>query len=335
MSAEELARSMIKEVYKKTGITATAGIGTNMYLAKVAMDITAKHMDADKYGVRVASLDENKYRRELWSHEPLTDFWRVGRGYHNKLVKHNIYTMGDIARISIENEDLLYKLFGVNAELLIDHAWGYEPCTIKDVKKYKPLSNSKSVGQVLHKPYTYNNAKIIVREMVEDLTLYLVSKRLVTDKIVLTINYDISSLDDDYKGEVKLDFYGRLAPKHSHGTINIDHLTSSTDIIIRETLKLYDKIVNNKLLIRKINIAACNLISEKDKCIKNIEQLDLFSDVKNRDKELDVELEERTVQDTIIDIKNRYGANSILKGLDLVDGATTRDRNNQVGGHRA
>ena len=335
MSAEELARSMIKEVYKKTGITATAGIGTNMYLAKVAMDITAKHMDADKYGVRVASLDENKYRRELWSHEPLTDFWRVGRGYHNKLVKHNIYTMGDIARISIENEDLLYKLFGVNAELLIDHAWGYEPCTIKDVKKYKPLSNSKSVGQVLHKPYTYNNAKIIVREMVEDLTLYLVSKRLVTDKIVLIINYDISSLDDDYKGEVKLDFYGRLAPKHSHGTINIDHLTSSTDIIIRETLKLYDKIVNNKLLIRKINIAACNLISEKDKCIKNIEQLDLFSDVKNRDKELDVELEERTVQDTIIDIKNRYGANSILKGLDLVDGATTRDRNNQVGGHRA
>lgn len=335
MSAEELARSMIKEVYKKTGITATAGIGTNMYLAKVAMDITAKHMDADKYGVRVASLDENKYRRELWSHEPLTDFWRVGRGYHNKLVKHNIYTMGDIARISIENEDLLYKLFGVNAELLIDHAWGYEPCTLRDAKSYTPLTNSKSIGQVLHKPYDYNKAKIIVREMIEDLTLYLVSKKLVTNQIVLTIGYDISNLDGDYTGEVKVDYYGRSIPKHAHGTVNIDHKTSSTDIITRETLKLYDKITNKKLLVRRINVAACNLTEEFNKDIKNIEQLDLFSDVKSRDKELKLESEEKKVQYTIINIKNKYGANSILKGLDLVEGATAVDRNNQVGGHKA
>ena len=334
-SAEELARDMIKEVYKETGITATAGVGTNMYLAKVAMDITAKHMDPDNYGVRVAYLDEEKYKRELWGHVPITDFWRVGKGYYNKLIKHNIYTMGDIARTSIENEDLLFKLFGVNAEVLIDHAWGCEPCTLRDAKSYTPLTNSKSIGQVLHSPYDYNKAKIIVREMIEDLTLYLVSKRLVTNQIVLTIGYDISNLDGDYTGEVKVDYYGRSIPKHAHGTVNIDHKTSSTDIITRETLKLYDRIVNKKLLVRRINVAACNLTEEFNKDIKNIEQLDLFSDAKSRDKELKLESEEKKVQNTIINIINKYGANSILKGLDLVEGATAIDRNNQVGGHKA
>ena len=334
-SAEKLARDMIKEVYKKTGITATAGIGSNMYLAKVAMDITAKHMEPDKYGVRVAYLDIEKYKRELWGHVPITDFWRVGRGYSDKLIKNNIYTMGDIARTSLENEDLLFKLFGVNAELLIDHAWGVEPCTLKIAKEYTPESNSKSIGQVLHSPYNYSKAKIIVREMIEDLTLYLVSKKLMTNQIVLTIGYDISNLNGDYNGEVKVDYYGRNIPKHAHGTVNINHKTSSTDTITRETLKLYERIVNKKLLVRRINVAACNLTDESNKDIKNIEQLDLFSEVAARDKELELESKERKVQDVIINIKNKYGANSIVKVLDLVDGATAIDRNNQVGGHKA
>ena len=335
-SAVDLARDIVKEIYKNTGITATAGVGTNMYLAKVAMDITAKHMTPDKYGARVAYLDCKKYRSELWNHTPLTDFWRVGKGYSNKLNENGIYTMGDIARTSINNEDLLFKLFGVNAEFLIDHAWGVEPCTLKCAKDYKPLSNSRSIGQVLHSPYDYNKTEIIVREMVEALTLDLVSKKLVTNQIVLTIGYDISNLDNNYLGEVKKDYLGRNIPKHAHGTVNINHKTSSTDIITREVVKLYERIINKKLLVRRINITANNLTNENQIEFKDkIEQLDLFSKVSNKDKQMKLETEERKVQNTIINIKNKYGKNSILKGLDLVDGATTRDRNNQVGGHKA
>ena len=336
MSAIDLTRMIIKEVYNKTGITATAGIGTNMYLAKVAMDITAKHMNPDRTGARVAYLDETMYKKKLWNHRPLTDFWRVGKGYIKKLEDNNMYTMGDIARISINNEDLLFKLFGVNAEILIDHAWGVEPCTMKDAKEYKPISNSKSVGQVLHCPYDYKKAKIIIREMIDDLTLYLVSKKLVTDQLVLTVGYDITGVDDNYKGEIKIDSYGRSIPKHAHGTVNISHKTSSTNIITKEVLKLYDKIINKNLLIRRVNIAACNLIDENSDKVKNIKQLDLFSnDVLKIDEEIKLESKEKDVQNTIINIKNKYGKNAIVKGLDLLDGATTIDRNNQVGGHRA
>ena len=336
-SAIDLTREIIKDVYNKTGITATAGIGTNMYLAKIAMDITAKHMDADEYGARVAYLDIYKYRHELWNHRPLTDFWRVGKGYIKKLEANNMYTQGDIARMSIHNEELLFKLFGVNAEILIDHAWGIEPCTLKIAKEYVPLSNSKSVGQVLHCPYDFEKTKIVLREMIEDLTLYLVSKKLVTNQIVITVGYDISSLDN-YDGAIKVDYYGRSVPKHAHWTVNINHKTSSTDIITKEVLKLYEKIVNKKLLIRRLNIAACNLVDEeKIDNNKIIEQLDLFSgnDYSFNKIEKELETKERKVQDTIISIKNKYGKNSIIKGLDLVEGATAIDRNNQVGGHKA
>ena len=336
-SAVDLARMIIKKVYDKTGITATAGIGTNMYLAKVAMDVTAKHMAPDLYGARVAYLDETKYKKELWNHTPLTDFWRVGKGYVKKLNDNNIYTQGDIARVSINNEELLFKLFGVNAEILIDHAWGVEPCTLKMAKEYKPVSNSKSVGQVLHVPYDYNKTKIVLREMIEDLTLYLVSKKLVTNQIILTVGYDISSLDN-YDGEVKIDYYGRKIPKQAHGTVNINHKTSSTDIITKDVLKLYDRIVNKNLLIRRLNIAACNLMDEsKINDNKIIEQLDLFSDddYSNKRTEKELETNERKVQDAIINIKNKYGKNAIVKVLDLVEGATAIDRNNQVGGHKA
>ena len=336
-SAVDLARMIIKKVYDKTGITATAGIGTNMYLAKVAMDVTAKHMAPDLYGARVAYLDETKYKKELWNHTPLTDFWRVGKGYVKKLNDNNIYTQGDIARVSINNEELLFKLFGVNAEILIDHAWGVEPCTLKMAKEYKPVSNSKSVGQVLHVPYDYNKTKIVLREMIEDLTLYLVSKKLVTNQIILTVGYDISSLDN-YDGEVKIDYYGRKIPKQAHGTVNINHKTSSTDIITKDVLKLYDRIVNKNLLIRRLNIAARNLMDEsKINDNKIIEQLDLFSDddYSNKRTEKELETNERKVQDAIINIKNKYGKNAIVKVLDLVEGATAIDRNNQVGGHKA
>ena len=336
-SAIDLTRMIIKDVYNKTGITATAGIGTNMYLAKIAMDITAKHMDADSTGARVAYLDDYKYKHELWNHKPLTDFWRIGRGYIKKLEANNMYTQGDIARMSITNEELLFKLFGVNAEILIDHAWGIEPCTLKIAKEYTPEANSKSVGQVLHSPYNFEKTKIVLREMIEDLTLYLVSKKLVTNQIVLTVGYDISSLDN-YDGEIKIDYYGRSIPKHAHGTVNINHKTSSTDIITKEVLKLYERIVNKKLLIRRLNIAACNLVDEeKIDDNKVIEQLDLFSgnDYSNNKIEKELETKERKVQDTIISIKNKYGKNSIIKGLDLIEGATAIDRNNQVGGHKA
>ena len=291
LSAEGLVMKIIEDVYKTTGITATAGIGTNMYLAKVAMDITAKRMKPNKFGVRIAYLDEMKYKKELWNHKPLTDFWRVGKGYTKKLEEHGMYTMGDIARMSINNEDFLFKLFGVNAEFLIDHAWGYEPCTIKDAKNYKPLNSSISQGQVLHSPYNFEKAKLIVKEMVDNLVLELVDKHLKTDQIVLTIGYDIENLTNPsierrYKGEITIDAYGRKVPKHSHGTANIDHKTSSTKTITNEVMKLYDKIVNPILLIRSLNVTACNIVNEENKeSTSIIEQIDLFTNYEEISKQ--------------------------------------------------
>ena len=344
MSAKELVIKMIHDVYKTTGITATAGIGTNMYLAKVAMDIVAKHADADKFGVRLAELDEIGYRKLLWNHKPLTSFWRVGQGYAKKLESKGLYTMGDIARCSLNNEDLLYKMFGVNAELLIDHAWGWEPCTIKDVKSYKPTTNSISSGQVLHTPYEYKKARLIIKEMADLLALDLVAKDFVTNQLVITIGYDIDNLTipdirAKYDGDITLDHYGREVPKPAHGTINIDHQTSSSKTIIEHMLKLYDKITNKNLLIKRINITANNVISEdliQEK--PTYEQFDLFTDYKvledQRKKQQAEEIKDRKFQNVMLYIKNKYGKIAILKGKNLEEGATTIDRNKQIGGHR-
>lgn len=343
MTAEELVMKIIEDVYNTTGITATAGIGTNMYLAKVAMDVTAKKMKPNKFGVRIASLDEMKYKKELWSHKPLTDFWRVGKGYAKKLEENGMHTMGDVARMSINNEDFLYKLFGVNAEFLIDHAWGYEPCTIRDAKKYKPSTNSISQGQVLHCPYNYEKTKLIVREMTDNLVLDLVEKHLKTDQFVLTIGYDVESLTTPeiarkYRGEVTIDAYGRRVPKHAYGTANIDHKTSSTKVITSEIMKLYDRIVNPILLIRRLNLTACNLVSEDTEDKPIIEQVDLFSNYeeisKQKEKSLEDEIEEKKIQKTLLDIKKKYGKNSILKAMNYEEGATAKERNKEVGGHR-
>ena len=344
MTPRELVTKMIHDVYETTGITATGGIGTNMYLAKVAMDIVAKHTEPDKFGVRMAELDEISYREKLWSHKPLTSFWRVGPGYTKKLESKGIYTMGDIARCSIENEELLYKLFGVNAELLIDHAWGWEPCTIKDIKSYKPERNSISSGQVLHCPYTFNKAKIIIKEMADLLALDLVKKNLVTNQLVLTIGYDIDNLTipeirNKYNGDITYDHYGREVPKHAHGTINIDHYTSSSKIIMDNMMKLFEKIINKELLIRRVNVVACNVVppeSVKDK--KIVQQFDLFSNNEEQEKlkikELEDEQEEKKVQEVLLSIKNRFGKNAILKGMNLEEGGTTIERNGQIGGHK-
>lgn len=344
MTPRELVTKMIHDVYKTTGITATGGIGTNMYLAKVAMDIVAKHAEPDEFGVRMAELDEMSYRRTLWNHKPLTSFWRVGAGYSKKLESKGLFTMGDIARCSIDNEDLLYKLFGVNAELLIDHAWGWEPCTIKDIKAYKPERNSISSGQVLHTPYTYKKAKLIVKEMADLLALDLVAKHLITDQLVLTIGYDIDnlinpSIREKYTGEITTDHYGRNIPKHSHGTINIDHKTSSSKVIMDEMIKLYDRIVNKDLLIRRITVVANDVVDEKiGKEKPRYEQFDLFTDYEEQEQKLiqqDIdETEERKLQNVLLDIKNKYGKNSILKGMNLEEGATTIERNGQIGGHK-
>ena len=342
MTARELVTKIIEDVYDNTGITATAGIGTNMYLAKVAMDIVAKKMKPNSKGVRIAGLDERTYRKFLWKHKPLTDFWRVGKGYAKKLNDNNIYTMGDVARCSIENEELLYKLFGVNAELLIDHAWGWEPCTMQQVKSYKPERNSISSGQVLHSPYNYEKAKLIVREMVDLLVLDLVAKHLVTNQLVLTVGYDILNLTNkeiDYKGEITTDHYGRKIPKHAHGTANIDHKTSSTKIIMDSVMDLFDRIVNKKLLVRRINITACNVEDENNvREIISYKQFDLFTDYKKLDNEnrkiKEEEQEERKLQHALLDIKNKYGKNAILKGMNLKEGATTIERNSQIGGHK-
>lgn len=346
-TAHELAMTIIRDVLKTTGITATAGIGTNMYLAKIAMDIKAKKMPADKDGVRIAELDEISYREELWEHTPLTDFWRVGKGYAKKLEDNGMYCMGDIARASLEKyrEDKLYKLFGVNAELLIDHAWGYEPCTIADIMQYKPENKSLGEGQVLHCPYDFDGAKLIVREMLELLSLKLVSQKLVTDQIVLTIGYDIENLTDSersrkYTGEITTDFYGRKVPKHAHGTANIGRFTSSTMLITNAALELFDRIVNKDLLVRRVNISANHIMNESDVEEKpKYEQLDLFSNYEEiqaqKEKEEKALKKERAIQKATLDIKERYGKNAILKGFNLQEGATTIQRNKQIGGHQA
>ena len=338
-TAIEFITMIINDVYKTTGITATAGIGTNLYLAKIAMDIVAKHAKPNKDGARLAYLNENLYRKVLWIHEPITDFWRIGKGTANRLKEHGMYTMGDVARKSLENEDLLFKIFGINAELLIDHSWGYEPCTIKDVKNYKPSSNSISEGQVLQEAYDYKKAKIVIREMTENLSLSLVNKGYVTDHIALNIIYDVENIKNPkykrlYSGDIVLDYYGRKMPKPSHSTLKLDHKTSSSKILIDNVVKLYDKIVNPLLLIRKLNVAFFNLENkEKIKEKKQFQQLDLF----DSKPKIDTVKEEKdnTIQKTIIEIKNKYGKNAILKAMDLEDGATSIMRNKQIGGHNS
>lgn len=353
MTARELAKKLIREVYRETGITATAGIGTNLYLCKVAMDIVAKHVEADEDGVRIAELDERTYRELLWEHRPLTDFWRVGRGYQKKLEQNGLFTMGDIARCSLGkdnefyNEDLLYRLFGINAELLIDHAWGWEPVTIADIKAYKPETNSVSSGQVLQCPYSFDKTRLVVREMAELLVLDLVGKGLVTDQIVLTIGYDVENLTDPgrrkkYHGEITVDHYGREIPKHAHGTANLGKHSSSTKLILEKTMELFDRIVSPELLVRRINVTANHLLEEKTLAEQPAyEQLELFRDF-GMDPEGAEREEERTrlerekkMQQAILNIQARYGKNAILKGADLEEGATTRERNRQIGGHKA
>ena len=349
-TAEEFARMLIRDVLKTTGITATAGIGTNLYLAKVAMDIVAKKMEADEYGVRLAVLDEMSYRRLLWEHEPLTDFWRVGRGYERKLHKVGLRTMGDIARCSLGredefyNEDLLYKLFGVNAELLIDHAWGHEPVTIAEIKAYKPTTNSLGAGQVLHCAYTNPKARLITREMADQLVLDLVDKGLVTDQLVLTVGYDIENLTDPeirkhYRGEVVTDHYGRQVPKHAHGTVNLPLYNSSTAIITEAMVDLFDRITDPNLLVRRINVVACRVLPEH-LAVTNTDftQLDLFSDPEEETRKQRQEAQlkrEKHRQRAVLTIKKKFGKNAIVKGMNLEEGATAMDRNGQIGGHKA
>ena len=349
LSAYDFTKKIIKDVYKNTGITATAGIGTNLYLAKIAMDIVAKHAKADKDGVRVAELDEMSYRRLLWEHTPLTDFWRIGKGYERTLNENGLYTMGDIARCSLgdnnlyHSQELLYKLFGVNAELLIDHAWGYEPCTIADIKAFRPQSNSINSGQVLQQPYVFDDAKLIVREMADLLALDLVEKGLVTNQIVLTVGYDIENISDngEYTGTVSMDRYGRKIPKHAHGTENLERYTSSSKLIVNAAVRLFERIVNKKLSVRRIYISANKVVSysEAKNMPQECEQLSIFTDSEELNKEndnIESALEkERRMQRTVIDIKKKYGKNAILKGMNLQDKATAKDRNRQIGGHKA
>ena len=344
MTPHELAMTMIRDVLKTTGITATAGIGTNMYLCKVAMDIVAKHIPADKDGVRIGELDETSYREKLWDHKPLTSFWRVGKGTANRLAQYGIDTMGKLARMSLHNEELLYKLFGVNAELLIDHAWGYEPCTIDMVKAYKPENNSFSSGQVLQSAYDVRKARVVVQEMAEAVALNLVSKRMLTDQIVLTVGYDIESLTnpairDQYHGEVTTDFYGRKVPKHAHGSENIGRQTSSTRLITEAVLALYDRIVDPHLLVRRLNLTTNHVVYEDTVSHQQQPtQLDLFTDYEaiqaKEQREQEALDKERRMQEVQLAIKQRFGKNAILKGMNFQEGATAIERNAQIGGHR-
>lgn len=328
-SARELTMRMIRDVLAQTGITATAGIGTNMYLAKVAMDIEAKHSPADKDGVRIAELDEMTYRRKYWCHRPLTDFWRIGHGLAARLEANFMYTLGDVARCSLNNEELLYKLFGVNAELLIDHAWGWESATIKDIKDYKPETKSLSSGQVLSEPYTFDKARTVVREMADGLVLDLVAKHLVADQMVLTVGYDIDNLTEGnargYRGPVAVDYYGRAVPKPAHGSINLGRHCSSTEVITEAVVSLFDRIVDRNLLIRRMYVVANHTIDESR--AEGV-QLDLFEDKVDDGRE-------RKRQEAILAIKNKFGKNAILKGTSFDEGATAIERNAQVGGHKA
>jgi len=342
-SARTFARKLIYDVLETTGITATAGIGTNLYLAKIAMDIVAKKMEPDAFGVRLAELDEMSYREQLWDHRPLTDFWRIGRGIAKKLETHRMYTMGDIARCSVgrtdqyHNEELLYKLFGVNAELIIDHAWGWEPCTIADIRAYKPVSSSLTSGQVLHYPYTYDMAALVLREMADGLAMDLVEKGLITDQLVLTIGYDRESLQDgDYRGEIIYDHYGRSVPKYAHGTVNLKRSCASSRRITEGIMELYSRIVDPKLLIRRINLTAARVRSAEHRNETGI-QLSIFEDPRQQAEEAEVIRLERELrqQKAILHIRQKFGKNAILRGMSLEEGATAIERNGQIGGHKA
>ena len=339
----ELAMKLVRRVFAETKITATAGVGTNLYLCKIAMDIVAKHCEPDENGVRIAELDEMSYRRLLWDHRPLTDFWRIGRGYSKKLEEYGMYTMGDIARCScgkpdeFYNEELLYKLFGVNAELLIDHTWGWEPCTMEEIKKYRPQSSSLSSGQVLGCPYNFTKAKLIVREMTELLALDLVEKRLTTNQLVLTVGYDVESIKNpyiNYTGQVTMDYYGRKVPKHAHGTAKLNKSTSSSKIIVNAVMNLFDRIVDEKLLVKRVCIAA-GRVNGYGKESEEYEQLDLFTDYKKKEAEELALRKERELQLAILRMERKYGKNAVLKGMNFLEGATTIERNAQVGGHKA
>ncbi len=343
LTTRELAMKMIGEVLAETGITATAGIGTNLYLAKIAMDITAKHMPPDKHGVRIAELDERTYRQKLWAHTPITDFWRVGKGYANKLASMGLYSMGDVARKSLDSqgERDLYRVFGINAELLIDHAWGYEPCTIEAIKSYRPSATSLSSGQVLHCPYTHEQARLIVWEMADQLILDLVAKKLMTNQIVLDIGYDIENIAQGYSGPVHTDHYGRKVPKPAHGTMSLKKHSSSTRELLRETLALYDRIISPPLLVRRITVTMGRLINE-DSAARQKEatvEFDLFSDMEGTAKKEEAarlaEEKEKSLQHTMIAIKNKFGKNAILKAANLKEEARTIARNSEIGGHRA
>ncbi len=338
-TAPELARRIIKDILVRTGITATAGIGTNLYLAKIAMDIVAKHIPADADGVRIAELDEAAYRAQMWTHTPLTDFWRVGKGYAKRLAEYHLLTMGDIARCSLEHEDILYKMFGVNAELLIDHAWGWEPCTIADIKAYRPDTNSISSGQVLSEPYPYDKARLVVGEMSDALSLELAEKYLTTDQIVLTVGYDVANTSA-YRGELKTDFYGRKVPKSAHGSINLGSATASTREIVKATLALYDQIVDPSLSVRRMNVVANHIkYADASDTPSSPVQLDFFTDYAaeevRRAREQAVRQREHRAQEAVLEIKRKYGKNAILRGVNYEKGATMRSRNAQIGGHRA
>ena len=328
-TARELVKTIIQDVFTTTGITATGGIGTNLYLCKIAMDVMAKHVDADADGVRIAELDEMSYRKQLWAHRPLTSFWQVGRGIAERLENcrlnagRGIYTMGDIARVSVKNPEALYKLFGVNAEILIDHAWGYEPCTIADIKKSKPRNRSTGEGQVLQDPYPFDKARLVVREMVDTVSMTLIAHDLVTNAMVLTVGYDRENVDKGiYHGVTVTDFYGRTIPKPAHGTANIGYYTSSQKVMADAVMKLFDRIVNPKLTVRRLNLVAADIVDASH------EQYDLFTDVKKQERE-----KKRLKAELLI--KKRFGKNAIVKGMDLQEGATTIERNGQIGGHRA
>ena len=344
LTPRDFAMKLIRDVLAATGITATAGVGTNLYLCKIAMDIVAKHMPADKDGVRIAELDEQSYREQLWGHRPLTDFWRIGHGYASKLESRGMYTMGDIARMSVKAEDALYRMFGVNAELLIDHAWGWEPITISDIKSYRPESSSLSSGQVLQEPYDFEKARLVAKEMADLLTLDLVAKRLVTDQMVLTVGYDVANLTDPerqlmYRGPVTTDHYGRATPKDAHGSENLGDFTSSSKDIIAAVERLFDRIVNRELLVRRMYVVA-NHTTPEDQVPRKADdgQPDLFTDydalAKRREAEEQEKSREHRLQKAVIDIKKRMGKNAILKGMNLLEGATAKERNQQIGGHR-
>ncbi len=336
MSAKQLADKMIRDVLAQTGITATAGIGTNLYLSKIAMDIGAKHIVADKDGVRIAELDEMSYRRELWGHKTITDFWRIGKGYSKKLAEYGMYTMGDVARCSVVNSELLYKIFGVNAELLIDHAWGWEPCEISDIKSYVPENRSISSGQVLSQPYTFDKARLIVREMTEQLVLDLVDKGVMTNQLVLTVGYDTDNLKKgtEYKGKTTVDRYGRRVPGKAHGSENIGRYTSSSSLIVEAAMKLFDRIVARELLVRRMYVVANNILYESK--VQNVpKQLDMFTDYDSLVKKEEDLKKEKDIQKAVITLQKRFGKNAVLKGMNLKEGATAIERNGQIGGHKA